>query len=169
MIKYCNPVQVAVFPFRLLEIEPEFLLTRRLLHGGGFQQGVTGGVEEGESIELAAARELKEETGFRTPVLSINYRFECPVQEECRRRYPPTVKMVVEHAFVAAVTALGDPKLSREHDYFKWLTFKEINLEDLKWKEIQAAIIKAADFIKKHIFSAQLVLPSFLCRVYFDF
>lgn len=149
MNQYRNPVQVNVFPFRMSNKQIEFLLMRRLPHRGGFWQGVSGGVDILEDINVAAHRELREETGFEAPVHFINHRFSYPV-EGYKHPYAPDVKSVVDHAFVADVTNFGDPVLSNEHDTFKWLQFNQINLEDLKWEENKTALIKANEFINEH-------------------
>ncbi len=149
--KYRNPVQIVVFPFRVKNGEVEYLLMHRTAKRDGFWQGVSGGVEEGESLDLAAARELKEETGFEASVQSINSQFEYSVKERFRHIYSPNVKVIREHSFTADVTGLGEPTLSDEHDDFKWVPFDEIDIESLQWEGSRIAIRKAHEFIIKHL------------------
>lgn len=143
MPQYRNPIQVNVFPYREHEGRIEFLLMRRLPHGGGFWQGVSGGVLEDEDIALAAKRELHEETGFQVDVISLNFTYSYPVGKKDKSKYAPEVKKIVEHAFMANVSGLGDPALSREHNAFKWQAFEEIDMRDLMWPENQEALRQA--------------------------
>ena len=138
--KYRNPVQVVVFPFRIKNGKVDCLLMRRIPNRGGFWQGVSGGVEVGENLSQAAARELKEETGFEANVQSINYQFEYPVKEKFRHIYSPDVAAVQEHFFAADVTDLGDPIVSEEHDAFQWVYYDEIDINSLQWEGSKNAI-----------------------------
>jgi 8-oxo-dGTP pyrophosphatase MutT (NUDIX family) len=148
MNKYRNPIQVSVYPFRITN-KVEFLLMRRAPHRDGIWQGVSGAVEIGEDVNVAAKRELKEETGFEAPVQDISHCFYYPIEESYWHLYAPDVNQIVDHAFIANVTNLGDPVLSKEHDDFKWLEFTQINLEDLKWAGNKAGLVKANEFINK--------------------
>ncbi len=129
-MKYRNPFHVNVFPYRVQKGQIEFLLMRRLPHGGGFWQGVSGGVLVDEDRTLAAERELEEETGFQTGVQSLGFTYSYPVGEKDNPKYAPDVKEVVEHAFVADVSGLGETILSREHDAFKWQRFSDIDMKE---------------------------------------
>ncbi|MGN6670772.1 MAG: NUDIX hydrolase [Candidatus Nucleicultricaceae bacterium] len=140
MTQHRNPVQVVVFPFRIKEGKAEYLLLHRNPHKDSFWQGVSGGARAGEALDLAAARELKEETAFEAIVQSINHQFEYPVKEKFRHIYAPNVKVIKEHSFIADVTGLDDPILSDEHDAFKWLQFDEIDIDCIQWEGSKAAI-----------------------------
>lgn len=147
MTQYRNPVQVNVFPYRVHNGRVEFLLMRRLPHGCGFWQGVSGGVLLEEDITKAAERELLEETGFKADVKTIDYTYSYPVEENNISKYAPDVEEVVEHAYVADVSGLGKPTLSREHDAYKWQTFAEVDMNDLFWPENQNALKKAWEYV----------------------
>jgi 8-oxo-dGTP pyrophosphatase MutT (NUDIX family) len=146
MNDYRNPIQVSIYPYRVTS-KHEFLLMQRIPHRGGFWQGVSGGVERGENLNIAARRELKEETGFETSVIFINHYFEYAVEKKYKHLYSPTTTKIQDQAYIADVSGLGDPTLSNEHDAFKWLEFKNINLEDLKWQENKTALVKAYEYI----------------------
>ena len=61
---------VDVWPYRLLEETPEFLMLHRSGRSGApFWQGVSGWIEAGEVPHLAALRELREETGLEAAEL----------------------------------------------------------------------------------------------------
>lgn len=148
MTEYRNPVQVSIYPFKITT-KIEFLLMRRLPERGGFWQGVSGGVKKNENIMIAAKRELTEETGFEVSVQFINHYFDYKVEEKHMHLYAPDVNKIIDHAFIADVTNLGNPILSEEHDVFKWLDFENIDLRELKWAESKTALIKANEYIKK--------------------
>jgi dihydroneopterin triphosphate diphosphatase len=82
---------------------------------GSFWQPVTGGVEEGEALEAAAAREAFEESGlvFSSPPRSVGFEFTF-------QRGGQTVR---EHAFEISVAEAGQPlKLDpKEHVEARWL------------------------------------------------
>lgn len=91
-------------------------------------QGITGGVEEGESIEEAARREVSEEAGiqYEFPLYKLDnisclptYLFKDEVQEEWGR----DVVLIPMYFFAMAYD--GEIKLSYEHTDFKWLPYKE--------------------------------------------
>ena len=147
MNEYRNPVQVSIYPYRVTD-KLEFLLMRRIPHRGGFWQGVSGGVKRRENLDIAAKRELKEETGFETPVQFIDHYFNYPVEKKYKHLYDPTITTIQDHAYITNVSGLGNPILSNEHDAFKWLEFKNIDLDDLKWQENKTALIKANEYIK---------------------
>jgi 8-oxo-dGTP pyrophosphatase MutT (NUDIX family) len=138
--KYRNPVQIVVFPFRIKKGKIEYLLMRRTISRGGFWQGVSGGIEAKEDLDLAAARELREETSFKATVQSINYQFEYTIKEKFSHIYSPNVKTIKEYSFIADVTGLGDPTLSDEHDTFKWAQFDDIDIDRLQWEGSKNAI-----------------------------
>lgn len=88
-----------------------------------FWQGITGGLEEGENIVQAASRELSEETGFTHSLIEqIDYSYTFPVQDEWRKMYPPGTNEIIEHVFIAIVDRHIEPRLSEEHDKWKWCT-----------------------------------------------
>lgn len=107
----------------------EYLLLHRVPKLGSLWQGVTGWVEEGEEIELAARREVLEETGFASVTLEqidYSYTFDLGVNE------------IQEHVFLARVES-GEPTLSWEHDAMKWCGL-EAALELLTWPDDKEAL-----------------------------
>lgn len=105
------PIQAQVVVFRTDPLR--FLMLKRTAQKGGFWQCVTGGVEEGETIEAAAKRELFEETGLE-PVAWIRDVFSFQFEQDGW--------YYTEFVFAAEVD--GDPVLS-EHDEYRWCTFEE--------------------------------------------
>jgi 8-oxo-dGTP pyrophosphatase MutT (NUDIX family) len=144
-----QPIQVLVYPVKRTEIgDWEYLLLRRISSRGGFWQGVTGGVEGGESLIEAAKRELAEETGFITSNLyDINYSYSFPIEDRWRNIYVPGTEIIVEHVFVAEINNRRFPELSCEHDKFRWCNFEKA-LRLLQWPDNVEALKRSNTFLK---------------------
>lgn len=128
-----RPVQVLVYPVRRIGTAWEYLLLRRISSRGGFWQGVTGGVHEGEDLAEAARRELKEETGLVPSALEkIDFSYSFTVDDEWRHLYAPDVKEITEYVFIAYVEADKPTLDQREHDEWRWCRFEEA-LKLLRW------------------------------------
>lgn len=110
-------VQVAAL--RRAAAEPQTLLLRRSPERGGFWQLVTGSVQPGESPEWAAARELREETGFEVTPRSLHYEQGFAFQDHS----PP--KVYNAHGFFAVVGEGAEAELSAEHIEARWVSFDE--------------------------------------------
>ncbi len=149
-----QPVQVLIYPVRRTGKIWEYLLLRRIPDRGGFWQGVTGGVEEGEDLAEAARRELLEETGLVPLTLeNIDYSYSYSVvgNEWPEHFYAAGVEKITEHVFVAFVEEQQEPVLdSDEHDEWKWHRFREA-LELLKWPENVNALKRCDRVIKAHL------------------
>ena len=125
-----QPISVLVYPARCDNGRWEYLLLRRVpmpkLGFESFWQGVTGGLEEGETPWQAAVRELSEETGFVDIRLKdVGYSYSFPIWKEWRHMYAPDAKDIVEHVFVACVNPSQAPSLSWEHDEYQWCSLQE--------------------------------------------
>jgi lipoyl(octanoyl) transferase len=127
----------------------EYLLLRRTAARGGFWQGVTGGVEEHESLAQAARREVVEETGYQqfTSFLPLNFRYRFPLdRERWGHLYAPEVETIIEECFGAEVGLdQGEPVLDpSEHDQHLWLGAQQA-LALLTWPENREAFRRFAD------------------------
>lgn len=91
-------------------------------------QGISGGVEEGETIEEAARREAFEEAGIsvKLPLYRLEsisylptYIFDAEIQDEWRK------DIVVIPMYFFAIPFDGNIKLSYEHSDIIWLTYNK--------------------------------------------
>jgi 8-oxo-dGTP pyrophosphatase MutT (NUDIX family) len=110
---------VDVWPYRLVEGSTEFLLLHRSGRDGApFWQGVSGWIEAGEAPHLAALRELREETGLEaTELYSVDAVFDLYAWRR------GTVEAIVP--FAALVETDAEPRLSDEHDEWRWEALAE--------------------------------------------
>src|SRR3989338_8799200 len=90
---------------------PKFLLLKRAERRGGFWQPVSGGVEDGETLQAAVLREVAEETGIVTStVIDSGYIFQFKDNE----------LWTTEYVFGIPVETELITKLSEEHTEFRW-------------------------------------------------
>ena len=146
MTRFRLPIQVCVFLFREQEDGREYLLMHRVTKLGAFWQGVTGALEEGETLIQAAAREVFEETGLIPPkIYSVDFTYRFPIIDEWREADGPDPDEIVEHVFVAQVEG-GDPTLSSEHDAWEWHVPEEV-ASMLKWPNNIEALLRSEAFL----------------------
>jgi lipoyl(octanoyl) transferase len=101
----------------------DVLLLQRNPERGRLWQPVTGRIEAGESARDAAARELREETGFDADVQPLGYAHAFLLDPEIARRFPVFCH---EEAFVARLDAPRAPRLDpREHTGARWLPWRD--------------------------------------------
>lgn len=123
-------------PLRIAKVivhdgERTLLLHRRDLD---FWQPVTGTVEAGESVQDAAVRELREETGLGGSVEDL----------ELRQSFLVERTFIDESTFIARVGRPGDIRMDpEEHDACGWFTFGEA-LQKIRWSDDRESLEKAA-------------------------
>jgi 8-oxo-dGTP pyrophosphatase MutT (NUDIX family) len=129
LVSPLRPDLVDCWPFRLgPDGAAEILLIRRAPGRilPGLWQCVSGSVEPGERIALAALRELQEETGFAGDAIEGFFDLDLVNQF-----HEPSVDAVLLSAVFAARIRTGEePVLSHEHTAFRWLPL------DDAWREV---------------------------------
>ena len=146
-----QPVQVLVYPVKKSGKHSKYLLLKRVESRGGFWQGVTGGLEEGETPLEAARRELFEETGFNSVVLyDTRIKYKLHVKDiKNQDGIPPGTVYLPEHLFYAVIGSLDIPSIDlKEHDEWNWCTFEEA-IEMLSWENNKKALSKIQKLLEK--------------------
>jgi lipoyl(octanoyl) transferase len=110
---------VSVTAVRRTPRGPEVLLLRRTAERGGFWQPVTGRRRAGERADVAARRELEEETGLSLPVRGLRYRHTFAFGEAS----PPV--LVHEEGFAADWPGDAPVRTGPEHDAVEWVRVEE--------------------------------------------
>jgi 8-oxo-dGTP pyrophosphatase MutT (NUDIX family) len=121
---------------------PETLLIRRAPGRilVGLWQCVSGSIEPGERVALAALREVEEETGFGRSAIERFYDLDLVNQF-----HEPSVDAVLTSAvFAVVVDASIEPRLSREHDGARWLSLDNA-LRDVVWPGYREALARIRD------------------------
>ena len=97
----------------------EILLIRRApgRELAGLWQCVTGSIEPGERIALAALRELGEETGITGDAIEAFYDLDLVIPFH----WPGADAVLSEVNFAVRVRPDADPVLSEEHDALRWV------------------------------------------------
>ena len=97
----------------------EYLILHRSPRQGAYWHCVAGGLEEGESYEEAAVRELREETGLDTVLKDLGRPYDYVVDESESHSAPAGAGIHVE-CFLADAPPGWEPTLDWEHDDYRW-------------------------------------------------
>ena len=112
------PVKVQGVMYSKNNDKIEYLIIKRSEKDGGFWQGVTGTLEEGEKLKECLIREIKEELG----IVNINKISEI---EEIIQWAKKTGFMITEYVFSVELDRNINVTLSEEHNDYKWCDFNE--------------------------------------------
>ena len=115
----------------------EFLVAHRSPDGGGYWHTIAGAVEPGEAFNVAALRELHEETGLAAAELQPLGEFAY-IRESWEEE--PGLRVHVE-AYLVEVEPDWEPRLNEEHVEYRWLKREEA-AELLFWPE-PAALLRS--------------------------
>jgi dATP pyrophosphohydrolase len=123
----------------------EVLLLERAARAG-FWQSVTGSLDRlDEPLEVAAAREVMEETGInarqgRLERWNVVYTFE--IYRQWRHRFAPGVVQNVEHMFALEVAQSIPVRIAPdEHVAFQWLPWREAAARCFSWSNRDAIVM----------------------------
>jgi len=121
----------------------QVLLLERADHPG-FWQSVTGSLNEGETLEQTAIREVMEETRLDARKYALtdwNVENQYKIFPEWRHRYPPRVTKNTEHVFGLLVPKpLPVAVTPREHLGFAWLPYQEAAQKCFSWSNRDAIL-----------------------------
>ena len=138
-MSYKLPVSVLVV---IHTLELRVLLLERARRPG-FWQSVTGSLERpDEPLEVAAAREVKEETGIEAAAGQLSSwnvvnRFE--IYPHWRQRFAPGVTHNIEHVFGVALASVPRVLIAPdEHVAFAWLPWREAAEKCFSWSNRDA-------------------------------
>jgi 8-oxo-dGTP pyrophosphatase MutT (NUDIX family) len=108
----------------------------------GLWQCVSGGVEPGERVALAALREVREETGYDATTIERFYDLDLVNQF-----HEPSVDAVMSSAiFAVVVRAEVEARLSHEHDGARWVGL-DAALAEVVWPGYREALLRVRDYL----------------------
>jgi 8-oxo-dGTP pyrophosphatase MutT (NUDIX family) len=145
-----RPLEVAVVVWRRAPQGAEYLVVLRSPERQGYWHLIAGGVDWGEEPEVAARRELREETGLDAEVAAIGLELGYGLEEEppeVRARFAPEVTSVSVVMFLAEAPAGWEPVLDREHVAHRWCSAEDA-VRQLRWPEPRAAVRAAAAVVE---------------------
>ncbi|MFA5178012.1 MAG: NUDIX pyrophosphatase [Candidatus Paceibacterota bacterium] len=131
--------QAEIIVFKKEGKELIFLILKRNPQKGGFWQPITGGVEENETFEEAAIREVGEEIGITHDIklIDIGYSFE----------FIDNNKNHIEKVFGLEISPETDIVLSEEHTEFKWVNGQVAIDQFLKYPKNKEGFTKVMEYI----------------------
>lgn len=112
------------------------LLEFARFYPGGFQN-ITGSVEDNETFEKGALRELSEETGITADLIDIDLNFQFADRWGHE---------VVEKVFLCHLKNIPSITLSEEHISFKWVPIENVKPEDFVFPSNFEAFRKALEY-----------------------
>ena len=108
----------------------------------GLWQCVSGSIEPGERVALAALRELEEETGFGEASIEAFYDLDLVNQF-----HEPSVDAVLSSAVFAVRVRDGVPeRLSHEHDGARWVALEDA-IREVVWPGYRDALDRIRDYL----------------------
>lgn len=137
MVQYRRPESILVLIYTLRH---EILLLKRI-HPFSYWQSVTGSMQENETKEMAALRELKEETGLTDDGVLIDCGLSRSFEIDPRwqHRYHSKDRVNIEHEFHYLLKDRCEVKLNaKEHSQFKWLSIDQAIQKTWSWTNKEA-------------------------------
>lgn len=129
--------EVAIFIYR----GEEFLLARRV--PTGFWNVIAGQVEDGESFDAAAARELAEETGLVAAPVDLQLPQTYVIAPNERALYAAGDTTVAIECYAVEAPPSWEPMLNHEHDTYRWCSLEDAVVL-AHWPEVKAGLMEAA-------------------------
>ena len=146
-----QPEQVLVLPFRRGPDGIAFAVFRRSDRDAPCWQGIAGGVEDDETPEQAARREMGEEAGIvpGARLIALDAVASIPADEfAASREWGPDVYVVTEHCFGVEMPVGAGIVLSREHTDVRWAGYEEAAAL-LEWDNNRTALWELNQRLKR--------------------
>lgn len=138
-------INVQAFVFTL---NPSFkvLILKRTLERSGYWQPVCGGVEDNESLEEAALREVFEESCISNikSIMDLDYTFSYKETKNGE------LMNMQDYCFAVEISNMSNIILCDEHEEFKWCSYDEA-LQYLKWEHNLIALEKLMNILERSI------------------
>src|SRR5688500_7393883 len=116
------------------------LLLHRRAERGNFWQPITGSIEQGETPQQTAKREMAEETGIPVTPSEIGLKQSFMIESQFLSAKHTGPIIASEIAFSAAVDSSMRIQLdAQEHDEYGWFTFAEA-YEKIRWTDDREAL-----------------------------
>lgn len=120
----------------------DYLIIKRCEKDGGFWQGVTGTVEEGELLVGCLIREIKEELGIKKEDITKISQILQTIQWKKQNGF-----VITEYVYAVQISRKQKIELSDEHVEYKWCDFDEAY--DTLGKENNKNTLKLVDMNEK--------------------
>ena len=125
----------------------ELLVLRRV--SDGIWNVVAGQIEDGESFDAGAARELMEEAGLEAPLVDLGVPQRYEVEPAFQHLYAPGEYKVSIASYAVQAPAGWEPTLNHEHDSYRWCSLADA-VELLHWPEAKEGARAAARRLGLH-------------------
>jgi len=102
-----------------------------------------GQIEDGESFEDGAARELMEEAGLEADLIDLDMPIWYEVEPQFQHLYAAGEYRVLVGSYAAVAPAGWEPTLNHEHDDYRWCSLRDA-VELLFWPEARQGARAAA-------------------------
>ncbi len=147
-----KPIQVLVIPYRMntkLNCIEYCLFLREDLN---VWQGIAGGVEDSESIEQAARREMYEEGNipYNTNLVKLSSFASMPSINISGTKFEKETYIVKEYSFGVCVDD-AKIKISEEHKSFKWVNYSDA-MKMFEWDSNKNALWELNERLCKNVY-----------------
>jgi bis(5'-nucleosidyl)-tetraphosphatase len=154
-LRRISQIAAGIVLYRAQGGERRYLLVRSALTRRPIWEFPKGGVEEGETDEIAAERELREEAGLRVG----DYRVLDGFREEERYvftqgRGEQRLLIVKRVVYFVAEAHTDEVTISHEAEDFRWATYEE-SLKLLRFPGKRAVLERAESFLDRQMAGAE--------------
>lgn len=133
-----KPIQILVFLFYKEKNKYLYAIFKR--RDFKFWQGISGGLEDDETLLKAAKREIFEETKIKptSRFIKLDSKTSIPIEHVGKHRWKKNIYVATEFSF-GVESNTKEIKLSKEHTEMAWITFEKA-LKLLKYDSNKTAL-----------------------------